>query len=121
MCAVSRILPLLLCLTLLASAVGSVWMATTMAIPMSVATMPAAAHDCHDMPAAMVDGARMGHASPASPCADGQHCDCTQHCNVMPASLLLVQAEIPRAQPLPASAAGRESVAPARLNRPPIA
>ncbi|MGV8961106.1 MAG: CopL family metal-binding regulatory protein [Stenotrophomonas sp.] len=117
------LLPLLLCLTLIASAIGSVWAATTMALPMAIATTAAtpSQHDCHEMPTDGTGHTGQEHPLPASPCADGKHCDCTPLCSVLLPSVLPLPAQIPQLLAPLASAAGRASLAPERLHRPPIA
>ena len=117
------LLPLLLCLSLIASAVGSVWAATAMAMPAPVVTSSAGQHTCHDAVPGMHDSGseHADHAAPMALCGDGKHCDCTQHCNVLPPAILPLLADIPRTHaPLPAEA-GVASIAPGRLIRPPIA
>lgn len=116
------LLPLLLCLSLIAGAVGSVWSATAMAMPADTA---AGAHRdmdhacCHDG-GGMHDAAKQPQP-PASPCGDGKHCDCTQHCNMLPTLAASPASEIARSPEPAAPAPARYDVRPAKLNRPPIA
>ena len=82
------LLPLLLCLSLIAGAVGSVWSATVMAMPMDDMAMTMdAGHDCcHEE--ASLQCADDGSDATAASCADGNHCDCKQHCNMLPATAM---------------------------------
>ena len=115
------LLPLLLCLSLLASTVGGAWMATAMA----AAAVPEVAaqamqHDCGAGLEAHPQ-AHGAHEMPAAPACDaGGHCDCMQHCQLLPAVALVPLAALryppPASRPQPA----RGEVLPQRLNRPPI-
>jgi len=112
------LLPLLLCLTLIAGAIGSVWSATAMAMPMQAMAMGAddSAHDCCDQDAKLHCDADKA----ATPCASGDHCDCKQHCNMLLSTAMMRLAPMRHAlapmPPLPS----RDDVAPGQLNRPPI-
>lgn len=113
--------PLLLCLILIASAVGSAWTATAMAMPAAVGSSGAAERTCHDAVPGLHADERAGHPQPVAGCADGDHCECPQQGTVLlPAPLPLLM-DLPQSgAPLPADA-GRASLAPGRLIRPPIA
>lgn len=117
------LLPLLLCLSLIAGAVGSVWSATAMAMPMQAMAMEAGdgAHDCcHQEEASLHCDADSGDKAPST-CADGGHCDCSQHCNMLPATAMARLGSARHAlAPVP-PVPSREDVAPGQLNRPPIA
>lgn len=112
---------LLLCLTLIASAVGSAWAATAMAMPTAAANSSAAERSCHDAAPGLHADEDAGHPGPAAGCVDDDHCDCPQQGTVLlPAPLPLLM-DLPQSgAPLPADA-GRASLAPGRLIRPPIA
>lgn len=117
------LLPLLLCLSLIAGAVGSVWSATAMAMPAGTAAMADMDMEmdhacCHD--GGGHDAARQPQP-PASPCGDGKHCDCTQHCNMLPTPVASPAGEIARSPEPMAPTPARYDVRPAKLNRPPIA
>src|SRR5690606_35485821 len=79
------LLPLLLCLSLIATAVGSVWSATAMAVPMQTMAQESGdgTHDCCHQDLSMQCDADGSGQAPAS-CGDGNHCDCKQHCNMLP-------------------------------------
>ncbi|WP_303747539.1 hypothetical protein [Stenotrophomonas pigmentata] len=119
------LLTLLLCLTLIAGAVGSVWSATAMAMPMA---KPGS--ECgfgskpHSDPGfAIADSAHdcCQHEKATTPCASGDHCDCQQHCNMLPSVTMTRLAPMRHAlAPMPALPS-RGDVAPGELNRPPIA
>ncbi len=116
------LLPLLLCLSLIAGAVGSVWSATAMAIPADTAAVAHMDMDhacCHDG-GGMHDDARQPQPA-APPCGDGKHCDCTQHCNMLPTPAVAPASEIMRSPEPMAPTPARYDVRPAKLNRPPIA
>ena len=119
------LLPLLLCLTLIAGAVGSAWSATAMAMPMQAMTMAMeagdSAHDCcHEQEANLQCDAGDADKAP-SPCASGDSCDCKQHCNMLPSVSMTRLAPMRHAlAPMPALPS-RDDVAPGQLNRPPIA
>ena len=116
------LLPLLLCLSLIAGAVGSVWSATAMAMPGGAGAMTAMDMDhagCHDG-GGMHDAAKQPQP-PAPPCGDGKHCDCTQHCNMLPTPVASPASEIVRSPEPMAPTPARYDVRPAKLNRPPIA
>ncbi len=116
------LLPLLLCLTLIASAVGSAWAATAMAMPAAVPSSSSAGErSCHDRVPGLHADEEAGHSGPVTGCADDTHCDCPQQGTVLlPAPLPLLM-DLPQSDaPLPADA-GRASLAPGRLIRPPIA
>lgn len=121
------LLPLLLCLTLIAGAVGSVWSATAMAIPMQAMAMTMtmeagdSAHDCCHQEEANLQ-CEAGDADKApSPCGSGDHCDCKQHCNMLPSVAMTRLAPMHHAlAPFP-ELPSRDDVAPGQLNRPPIA
>jgi len=119
------LLPLLLCLTLIAGAIGSVWSATAMAMPMQAMAMATEAGDsthdcCHDQkPSMHCDASDTGKAP--SPCASGDHCDCKQHGNMVPSTAMLRLAPMRHVlAPLPALPS-RLDVSPGQLHRPPIA
>ncbi len=118
------LLPLLLCLSLIAGAVGSVWSATVMAMPMQsmAMSMDAAdsAHDCcHEVASTQCDADSADKAPSA--CADGNHCDCKQLCNMLPATAMTRLGALPHTlAPVP-PVPSRYDVAPGQLNRPPIA
>ncbi|MCL7715224.1 CopL family metal-binding regulatory protein [Stenotrophomonas mori] len=115
---VSRILlPLLLCLSLLASAVGSVWMATAMAMPAATVVQVAEHACCH-----ADEGMEEAADAPAPSHCDGNgHCDCTQHCGSLIAPAPVQFRLSPRSlDPVPALPAP-VGVRPDQLNRPPIA
>ena len=89
------LLPLLLCLSLIAGAIGSVWSATAMAMAMPAAAAAlteavgmdrGADHACCHDGGGMHDSDRQPQP-PAASCDDGKHCDCTQHCNMLPTPL----------------------------------
>jgi len=115
------LLPLLLCLSLIAATVGSAWMATAIAMPAQGGTAQSMEHGCC---AGQDLHAHTGgdHGQPATPgCGDGTHCDCMQHCQLLPAPTLVPLAALrfsPRAT-LPHLP--RREVLLERLNRPPIA
>ncbi len=112
---------LLLCLTLIASAVGSAWAATAMAMPTAVASSSAVERSCHDTAPGLHADEDAGQPGPAAGCVDDDHCDCPQQGTVLlPAALPLLMG-LPRSTaPLP-TIAGRSSLAPDRRIRPPIA
>ena len=115
------LLPLLLCLSLIAGAVGSVWSATVMAMPMEHAAMSMdAGHDCCHEKARLQCADDGGDAAPPA-CGDGGHCDCSQHCNMLPVTAM-TRLGSPRhtLAPVP-PVPSRYDVAPGQLNRPPIA
>lgn len=116
------LLPLLLCLSLIAGAVGSVWSATVMAMPMQTMTMDAgdSAHDCCHEATSMQCDADSADKAPSS-CADGNHCDCKQHCNMLPSTAMTRLGTTRHAlAPIP-PVPSHDDVAPGQLNRPPIA
>lgn len=116
------LLPLLLCLSLIATAVGSAWSATAMAVPMQAMAQESGdgTHDCCHQDLGMQCDADAGGQAP-SPCGDGNHCDCKQHCNMLPAMpMTRLGALRHNLQPVP-SVPYRHGVAPGQLNRPPIA
>jgi hypothetical protein len=114
------LLPLLLCLSLIAGAVGSVWSATVMAMPMDTMSMTMdAGHDCCHEEASLQCADDGGDATAAS-CADGNHCDCKQHCNMLPSTAMVRVGNMHHAlAPVP-PVPSRYDVAPGELNRPPI-
>ena len=115
------LLPLLLCLSLLASTVGGAWMATAMA----TAAVPEVAaqsmqHDCCAGPGTHHHSGSE-HEMPATPaCDDGGHCDCMQHCQLLPAVALVPLAALRYLPPASQLQPARGEVLPQRLNRPPI-
>ena len=118
------LLTLLLCLTLIAGAVGSVWSATAMAIPMQTMADAKPGSECdfgtksHSDPGFAHDCCQDEQAS--TPCASGDHCDCQQHCNMLPSVTMTRLAPMRHAlAPMPALPS-RGDVAPGELNRPPI-
>lgn len=116
------LLPLLLCLSLIASAVGATWSATVMAIPMQTMTMDASdsTHDCCHQDLSMQCDMSDAEQAP-SPCADGNHCDCKQHCNMLPTTVITRLGTTRHAlAPIP-PVPSHDDVAPGQLNRPPIA
>lgn len=120
------LLPLLLCLSLIAGAIGSVWSATAMAMPAAAAPVAAMSTDmdmdhgcCHD--GGGLHDASKPSPAPASPCDDGKQCDCTQHCNMLPTPLASPASAIARATEPGAPTPGRYDVRPRKLHRPPIA
>lgn len=118
------LLPLLLCLSLIAGAIGSVWSATAMAMPAAVTEAVGMDRGvdhacCHDG-GGMHDSDRQPQP-PAASCDDGKHCDCTQHCNMLPTPLASPAGAIARsAEPIDPTP-GRYDVRPRQLHRPPIA
>ncbi len=121
------LLPLLLCLALIAGAVGSAWSMTAMALPMQAMAMQHdkdggdSAHDCcHDAASLHCDSESAGHGQP-SPCADGGHCDCTQHCNMLLSVAGIRLGTLPPTPAPAATVASHDDVSPGQLNRPPIA
>ena len=119
------LLPLLLCLTLIAGAVGSVWSATAMAMPMQAMTMAMEAGDsthdcCHEQEANLQCDAGDADKAPSS-CASGDSCDCKQHCNMLPSVSMTRLAPMRHALASMPALPSRDDVAPGQLNRPPIA
>lgn len=114
------LLPLLLCLSLIAGAVGSVWSATAMAMPAAAGADMDTDHACCHGDGGMHDAAKQPQP-PASSCDDGKHCDCTQHCNMLPTLAASPASTITRSPEPAAPALARSDVRPAKLNRPPIA
>ena len=117
------LLPLLLCLSLIASTVGMAWMATAMAM-----AMPAQESAQHDMDHACCtdEGSHAhtagDHGQPAKQaCGEGSHCDCMQHCNLLPAPAVAQLATFPGSPKPSALRLLRRDVMPDRLHRPPIA
>lgn len=108
------LLPLLLCLSLIASATGSVWAATAMAMPATTMAMDADHACCHD-------DAGSSKTDATAACADGKHCDCMQHCNMLPAQAMPRLSGIAQTSQPSVSSQQRADAAPAQLNRPPIA
>ena len=111
------LLPLLLCLSLIASTVGAAWMATAMAVPAQASVVHDADHTCCTDEGGHDAGARQ----PAMPGCDGGQCDCMQHCNLLPAPVvpqLAIRASSPEPSALPLL---RHGLTPERLHRPPIA
>ncbi|KRG84496.1 hypothetical protein ABB34_09075 [Stenotrophomonas daejeonensis] len=108
------LLPLLLCLSLIAGTVGAAWTATAMAAPAQASAQ-------HDMDhACCADGG--GHGQPAKQaCGEGSHCDCMQHCNLLPAPVVAQLAALPCSPEPTALRLLRHDVTPDRLHRPPIA
>ncbi|KRG40120.1 hypothetical protein ARC78_13070 [Stenotrophomonas pictorum JCM 9942] len=112
------LLPLLLCLSLIASATGSVWAATAMAMPATTMAMDADHACCHDEGGMHADTTA---PQPMELCGDGKHCDCMQHCNMLPTQALPPLSGVPQTAQPSASTQARDDAAPAQLNRPPIA
>lgn len=118
------LLPLLLCLSLIAGAIGSVWSATAMAMPAAVTEAVGMDRGvdhacCHDG-GGMHDSDRQPQP-PAASCDDGKHCDCTQHCNMLPTPLASPAGAIARSAEPTDPTPGRYDVRPRQLHRPPIA
>jgi hypothetical protein len=121
------LLPLLLCLSLIAGAIGSVWSATAMAMPAAAAAVAEAVgmdrgadHACCHDGGGMHDSDRQPQP-PAASCDDGKHCDCTQHCNMLPTPLASPAGAIARSAEPTDPTPGRYDVRPRQLHRPPIA
>lgn len=115
------LLPLLLCLTLIASAVGSAWATTAMAMPTHVAIGSAEPRGCDDVVPGLHADRDSGHPAPSAWCGDGKHCECPQHSTAVTPALLPLLAGVARiGAPLPAQAAVASTL-PDRLIRPPIA
>lgn len=115
------LLPLLLCLSLVAGAIGSTWAATRMALPVQAMAQESGdgTHDCCHQDPGMQCDADGGGQAPSS-CADGNHCHCKQHCNMLPAMAMTRLGTVrPSLQPVP-PVPYRHGVAPGQLNRPPI-
>lgn len=112
------LLPLLLCLSLIATALGSAWASAAMAMPVAGS---AAQHDCPDTPSSLHDADQPAPDQPLAACGDGKHCQCTQHGTLLPLALPPLLADLPRAAAPPPAHAGLAKRAPGRLIRPPIA
>ncbi len=121
-CPVPRILlPLLLCLSLIASTVGMAWMATAMAMPAQESAQHDMDHACCADQGSHVHAAG-DHGQPAEQaCGDGSQCDCMQHCNLLPAPVMAQLAALPCSPKPSALRLLRRDVMPDRLHRPPIA
>jgi len=117
------LMPLLLCLTLIAGALGSAWAATAMAMPTVVTGSSAAERRCHDTVPGLHADEDAGHSGPApvTGCADDHHCDCPQQGTVLLPAPLPSLMNLPRSAALLSADAGRASLAPGRRIRPPIA
>lgn len=115
------LLPLLLCLSLIASTVGAAWMFTAMAMPAQESAQHGMDHAC------CADEGRHAHAAddhgpPAKQaCGEGSHCDCMQHCNLLPAPAVAQLSMLPGSPEPSALRLLRRDVMPDRLHRPPIA
>ncbi|SBV37993.1 exported hypothetical protein [uncultured Stenotrophomonas sp.] len=113
----SRILlPLLLCLSLLAGTVGAAWASTAMAMPVQAGMTHDADHAC-----CVEEGSHAGDSQPAPACGNGQHCDCMQHCNLLPVPVVAQPASLSCSPEPSALRLPRHDVTPDRLHRPPIA
>ena len=115
------LLPLLLCLSLIASTVGMAWMATAMAVPAQESAQHDMDHACCTDEGSHAHTAG-DHGQPAKQaCGEGSHCDCMQHCNLLPAPAVAQLATFPGSPKPSALRLLRRDVMPDRLHRPPIA
>ncbi|AIC14104.1 CopL family metal-binding regulatory protein [Xylella fastidiosa subsp. morus] len=123
----SLLLRLLISLCLIAQQSVSAWASVTMPPRIALPSMPVAVVDrpCHHTGVSGVQSAaHLSHAipTPSTPCTKIGHCDCLQHSNALPVTLLILPVVLlERMPPLAGILTSQGLPAPYRPMRPPIA